>query len=74
MPGTKLVRRAMSASMLQQPLPTDTSALDLAEELGRARRIFLALNDPSDLRILESYIAELEAQHHAATRNARPAS
>jgi len=64
----------MSVSMLQQPIPTEVSALDLAEELGRARRIFLSLNDPSDLRILEGYIAELEAQHHAVTRNARPAS
>ena len=29
-----------------------------------------ALNDPSDLRILERYIAELEAQHHVAMKNA----
>jgi hypothetical protein len=56
------MRRAMSASMLYQPIPTDLTAIDLAEELGRARRIFLALNDPEDLRILEAYIAELEAR------------
>jgi hypothetical protein len=52
----------MWALMLHQPLPSDANALDLTEELGRARRIFLALNDPDDLRILEAYIAELEAQ------------
>lgn len=64
----------MCVSMLQQSIPTEVSALDLAEELGRARRIFLALNDPSDLRILESYIAELEARHHAAMRATPSAS
>lgn len=62
----------MSASMLYQPIPTNLSAIDLAEELGRARRIVLALNDPEDLRILETYIAELEAQQgsrgHAVLR------
>lgn len=36
--------------------------VDLADELHRARRIALSLNDPDDLRILESYIAELEVQ------------
>ena len=56
------MRHAMSASMLYQPIPTDLTAIDLAEELGRARRIFLALSDPEDLRILEVYIAELEEQ------------
>jgi hypothetical protein len=56
----------MPASMLYQPIPSDLNAIDLADELGRARRIFLALNDPSDLRILESYIAELEARQHVA--------
>jgi hypothetical protein len=60
----------MCVSMLHQPIPTEASALDLAEELGRARRIFLALNDPSDLQILEAYIAELEARHRHAMQNA----
>ncbi|MBO9581440.1 MAG: hypothetical protein J7498_11165 [Sphingobium sp.] len=54
----------MSAAMLYQPIPADIGAGDLAEELCRARRIFLALNDPSDLQILETYIAELEARQH----------
>jgi hypothetical protein len=56
----------MSASMLHQPISSDLNAIDLADELGRARRIFLALSDPSDLRILESYIAELEARQQMA--------
>jgi hypothetical protein len=56
----------MSASMLHQPISSDLSPIDLADELGRARRIFLALSDPSDLRILESYIAELEARQQMA--------
>lgn len=58
--------------MLHQPLPADISAIDLIAELGRARRIFLALNDPSDLQILEAYIAELEARHSLALQNAAP--
>lgn len=64
----------MSASMLYQPIPADIGATDLAEELGRARRIFLSLNDPSDLRILETYIAELEARQHLTGRPAASAS
>ena len=36
--------------------------VDLADELHRARRIALSLSAPDDLRILESYIAELETQ------------
>ncbi len=60
------MHHAMSASMLHQPIPADLNAIDLADELGRARRIFLALSDPSDLRILEGYIAELEARQHMA--------
>ena len=64
----------MSASMLYQPIPADIGASDLAEELGRARRIFLALNDPSDLQILEAYIAELEARQHVMGQIARSAS
>jgi len=64
----------MCASMLYQPIPADIGATDLAEELGRARRIFLALNDPSDLRILETYIAELEARQHLTGRTTKFAS
>ena len=55
----------MWRSMLYQSIPADSSFIELAEELGRARRIFLALNDPNDLRILEAYIAELEARQQA---------
>lgn len=47
--------------MLQHSAPAFGNAMDLAEELGRARRVALALNDPADLCILERYIAELEA-------------
>ncbi len=47
--------------MLHQSVPAFGNAVDLAEELGRARRVALALNDPADLCILERYIAELEA-------------
>jgi hypothetical protein len=60
--------------MLHQSIPTEATALDLAEELGRARRIFLSLNDPSDLRILERYIAELEARQHMAGQRSYSAS
>jgi hypothetical protein len=63
----------MCALMLYQPFSSDATALDLAEELGRARRIFLVLNDPDDLRILEVYIAELEArQRFTDETSARP--
>ncbi len=50
--------------------PTEATAVDLAEELGRARRIFLALNDPSDLRILETLYRRTRstAAHRRATQ------
>jgi hypothetical protein len=46
--------------MLHQSIPAFANAVELAEELGRARRVALAISDPSDLWILERYIAELE--------------
>ena len=60
--------------MLYTPIHPHSSAADLADELGRARRIVQSLSNPDDLRLIESYIAELEMRMalRANSRAARP--
>jgi len=60
--------------MLHQPIPLDATATDLSEELGRARRIVQSLSNPTDLRILELYIAELEARQLRLVDETTPAN
>ncbi len=65
--------QAVLRSMLRHSVPAYGRAADLSEELGRARRVVLALSNPRDLHIIERYIAELEALQILADTTSIPA-